>query len=220
MPANVDENEQMHKVLQFKSKMNNNSFIWEYNNSNHFRDVLRKHLCLFMAHLIQEKNKPSIHKALPKDEDIQLLKDMWKKMSPELQRMFTTAYNENRMKGDAGIQTRDFFAAMVTEPGPEVQAIVNHIPTEALPKPIEGEIVADPYIIKELPWLSHCISSSLKRMKKALPDGRQLTAADVITDIMKNGTGESVALLRKHNVTANTISDIIKTENLEVLQAL
>jgi hypothetical protein len=122
------------------------------------------------------------------------------------------------MKGDPGIQTRDLFAAMVTNPGPEIGAVIRNIPSKALPAPLEGKTVAEPYIIREQPWLSHCISSSIKRLSKALPSGQQLSALDVFIDIARNGTGDSVKLLRENNIDPKKIEEILKKENLSVLQ--
>jgi hypothetical protein len=121
------------------------------------------------------------------------------------------------MKGDAGIQTRDLFAAMVTSPSPELKAVMSNIPPEALPKPLEGKVVEESYIVNEQPWLSHCIASSIQRLNKALPLGQQLTALDVFIDIARNGSGESVRLLREHQIDPAAIEKILRKENLTVL---
>jgi hypothetical protein len=217
-PDSLEEIEQMGKVLKFKKEMNGKSFIWDYANPNDFKEKIRRHLCLMMTNVIQKKLKPNEPKTRPDEQTINTLKATWNKMTPELQSFFNVPYNENRMKGDGGIQTRDLFAAMVTNPSPELQTVMSHIPKDALPKPLEGKLVDEPYIANEQPWLSHCISSSIERLSKVLPAGQQLTALDVFIDIVRNGTGESVRLLRKHNVYPETIENILKQENLNVLK--
>jgi hypothetical protein len=216
-PGSPEENDQMSKVLKFKNELNGKSLIWDYLNPNDFKDKIQKHLCLLMNNIIQQKKQPAAPKTKADEELIGILKELWVRMTPELQNYLSVPYNENRMKGDAGIQTRDLFAAIVTNPTPELQAIIKNIPAEALPKPLTGAIVNEPYIINEEPWLSHCIATSLKRMSKALPSNQQLTALDVFIDIARNGTGESVRLLREHNVTPERIAEILVNENLQVI---
>lgn len=219
LPETLEENEQMGKVLKFKNQLNGKSFIWEYASANDFEEKIRKHLCLLMNNEMEKKRQPGKMKTMPDEETVRTLKAMWNRMTPELQTYFSVPYNENRMKGDGGIQTRDLFAAMVTNPTPELQAVLRNIPQAALPKPFEGKALEEAYIEQEQPWLSHCVASSIKRLNKALPPGQQLTALDVFIDIARNGTGESVRLLREHKIDAAKIEEILKRENLYVLQA-
>lgn len=218
-PESVEETEQMTKVLKFKQQLNSQSFIWDYNNTADFEEKIRKHLCLMMVQALKEKNNPIQHKAEPDDKVLHILRNIWGRMTPELQNFFIIPYNENRMKGDPGIQTRDLFAAMVTNPTPEIDAVMKHIPKQALPEPITGSVINERYIETEQPWLSHCIAASIERLSNALPKGQQLTALDVFIDIARNGTGDSVAMLRKHNIDTKAIDEILKKEHLEVLQA-
>ncbi len=202
-PDSEEEIEQMGKVLKFKKEMNGKSFIWDYSNPKDFEEKIRKHLSLKMSDVIHKKKNPNQLKAKADAETINTFKNTWDKMTPELQSFLCVPYNENRMKGDGGIQTRDLFAAMVTNPTSELQCVIRHLPKNALPEPLQGKLINEPYIANEQPWLSHCISSSIKRLSKALPPGQQLTALDVFIDIARNGTGESVNLLRKHNIYRN-----------------
>jgi hypothetical protein len=66
------------------------------------------------------------------------------------------------------------------------------------------------YIVEERSWLSHCVTASIRRLRRALPPGRLLTSTDIFADIAKNGTGSSVALLRKHNVQPSDIDAILQ----------
>jgi hypothetical protein len=220
-PVSIDSTEeikQMVKVQEFKESMSGKSFIWDYANPKDFEEKIRRHLCLMMSNEMEKKKKPNHPKATPDEESINTLKAIWNKMTPELQSFLSVPYNENRMKGNGGIQTSDLFAAMVTNPTPELEAVLKHIPKKALPEPLEGKIVDEPYIVNEQPWLSHCIASSIKRLSQALSSEKQLTALDVFIDIVRNGTGKSVRLLRENNINPESISIILKQENLQVLQ--
>ena len=217
-PGSLEEIDQLGKVFKFKEALNNKSFIWDYNNPKDFEEKIRKHLCLKMSEVIKNKDAVNISKAKPDEEIIKIFRSTWDRMTPELQHFLSVPYNENRMKGDGGIKTRDLLASMMSNPTPELQAVLRHIPKAALPEPMEGKLVDEPYIAGESPWLSHCISASIKRLNKALPDGQQLTALDVFIDIARNGTGESVALLRKHNIDPDRIEKILQQENLYVLK--
>lgn len=217
-PDTVEEVEQLAKVVKFKKELNSKSFIWDYKNPNDFEEKIRKHLCLKMSEVIKNRNASNVIKAKPDEETIQVFRSAWDKMTPDLQSYLSIPYNENRMKGDGGIKTQDLFASMVSNPTPELMAVMRHIPREALPEPMAGTLIDDPYIAGEKPWLSHCISASIQRLSKALPAGQQLTALDVFIDIARNGTGKSVALLRKYQIDPDRIDRILQEEKLQVLQ--
>jgi hypothetical protein len=142
---------------------------------------------------------------------------LWDRMVPELQKAFSGAYNENRRAGDPGIQTRDLFAAMLRVAERQLAPITTEIPPEALPEPTKGQVNNQPYVIEERPWLSHCIASSISRLRHKLREGRALTASDIFADIAKNGSGQSVALLRQHNVGPSEIDRILMKKNVSVL---
>jgi hypothetical protein len=63
------------------------------------------------------------------------------------------------------------------------------------------------------------VASSIRRLSKELRPGQLLTAADVFADIAKNGTGSSVARLRRFNVGPAEIDRIIREKNMHVLTA-
>lgn len=218
-PTEVDIN-QLTRVDLFRKKLAGNSFVWYYNGPADFEAKIRKHLCLKMADVVKNDLATNhTSKALPDAEATASLRRVWNQMTPELQAFISMPYNENRMRGDGGVKTQDLFAAMMSRPTLELQAVMRHIPKEALPAPLQGELVDDPYIASEKPWLSHCIKGSFNRLGKALRPGQQLSALDVFIDIARNGTGESVALLRKHNITPEKIDAILNTEKLRVISA-
>jgi hypothetical protein len=218
MPRRVDEVEQMKNVLEFRSKVERMALVWKYSSPEIFENDIRKHLCLRMSRLLQEQNQRGTQKARPHQESIDDLRSLWDRMTPDLQKAFSVAYNENRRAGDPGIQTRDLFAAMLRVAGEQLRPIVSEIPQTALPRAVQGPVAEQPYVLEERPWLSHCIASSISRLRKALPTGRDLTAIDVFADIAKNGSGESVALLRKHQIGPKEIDEILVEKGLDVVK--
>ena len=218
--ATPKETSQLNKVNKFRKKLSGQSFVWNYDNPGDFKDQIRKHLCMLMNGVIQRKSNPEQSKGIPDRTAANLIKQNWNSMSPDLQRLLSVPYNENRMQGNGGIKTADLFAAMVTSPTPELEAVIKHIPKEALPQPIEGKLIDTPYITEEQPWLSHCVSSSIIRLSKALSTGKQMTSLDVFTDIARNGNGQSVQLLRQHDITPDIIEKILQEEKLSPLQAM
>jgi hypothetical protein len=218
MPRRVDELEQMKLVLLFREQLEHKALVWEYDSPEIFESDIRKHLCLRMARVVQEQSKRRSSKAKPDQESIDDLRALWERMTPDLQKAFSVAYNENRRAGDPGIQTRDLFAAMLRVAGEQLSPIVSEIPQTALPQPVQGSVAEQPYVVEERPWLSHCVASSVRRLRKALPAGRDLTAGDVFADIAKNGSGESVALLRKHHIGPKEVDQILMKKGLDVVK--
>jgi hypothetical protein len=98
-----------------------------------------------------------------------------------------------------------------------LEQVVDEIPQQALPSPTSGEVLEEPYILQERPWLSHCVASSIRRLSEQLSEGQPLTAADIFADIAKNGTGQSVRLLRQHNVDPEEIDRILRDKNIQVV---
>ncbi len=219
MPRRLDEIEQMRQVLLFREELERQALVWEYNQPEKFEEDIRKHLCLRMTSLVKEQSRRRSHSAQPDQESIDDLRALWGRMTPDLQKAFSVAYNENRRAGDPGIQTRDLFAAMLRVSGDQLTPITSEIPQAALPQATEGPVAEQPYVVQERPWLSHCVASSVSRLRRALPADRELTSADVFADIAKNGSGESVALLRKHHIGPQEIDQILIKKGLDLVTA-
>jgi len=216
MPRLIDEIDQLKSVLLFRQELERKALVWDYPGPKVFADEIRKHLCLRMERLVQGQRHTS--KATPRDESINDLRALWGHMAPELQKAFSVAYNETRRAGDPGIQTRDLFAALLRVAPKQLAPLVKDIPRGALPEAVSGPIAEQPYIVEERPWVSHCVASSISRLRRVMPPGRTLTAADIFADIAKNGTGESVARLRKHKIGPKEIDQILVRNNLSVLK--
>lgn len=216
-PRDLEEIEQIRQVALFRKNLEGKALIWDYDGPEAFKDQLRPHLYQRMKALIQKRRKPGRSGAQPNDDTVRALKELWQHMDPPLQRSFNIAYNENRRAGDAGIKTADLFSAMLRVRPSDLEPIVQEIPELALPKPTAGAVVEEPYILQERPWLSGCVAASLRRMKDKMPAGHMLNAADIFADIAKHGSGESVRLLRKHNVGPAEIDQILRQKNMRVV---
>jgi hypothetical protein len=217
MPRQLDEIDQVRQVLLFRQEIERKALVWDYQGADGFEQNIRKHLMIRMKRLVEDHKRPRGPKAVPDERSIEDLRALWDHMVPELQRAFNIAYNENRRAGDPGIQTRDLFAAMLRAAEQQLAPIVTELPRKALPEPVAGQVNNEPYLIQERPWLSHCVASSISRLRRKLPEGRSLTATDIFADIAKNGSGESVALLRQYDIGPAEIDAILKKKNLTVL---
>lgn len=214
MPASDDDLAQVGKVLAFRAELQSSQFTWDCADLNYFRDRVRKDLCLWMNELTGARKRPK-QQVVP--ETAAMFHDLWPRMEPNLQAAFAVAYNENRRVGDGGIQTRDLFSALLRVAPAELQPMTQHIPEAALPPATSGAISATPYVATEMPWLSHCVASAVRRLGESLPEGRKLTAMDIFTEIAIHGSGDSVKLLRDHNITPEQIESIVTIEGLDVV---
>lgn len=217
MPRTLEEVEQVKRVLSFRKKLEGKALVWDYDGPETFEKNIRKHLGMRMKSIVEGLSKPKGLGSQPKDKEIQELHELWKDMDPDLQQAFSIAYNENRRSGDGGIKTQDLFAALIRVGSKKLQPILNEIPAAALPEAVRGPVTDRHYISEERPWLSHCISSSIHRLREQLPSGRKLTAADIFADIAKHGTGQSVRLLREHKIGPAEIDAILLRKQIDVI---
>lgn len=216
MPRTIDEVDQVRQVLQFRNELEGKALVWDYDQAASFEGVIRQHLAMRLNRLLEEQPaRPP--RARPDDEAIGIFRQLWTRMDPDLQRAFSIAYNENRRAGDGGVQTRDLFAALLRVGPDRLTDVTREIPREALPPATSGVVADQPYIVQERPWLSHCVEASIRRLMTQLPAGRTLSAVDVFADIAKNGTGESVRLLRQHNIGPGEIDAILRWKQIDVV---
>lgn len=216
-PKTVDELDQMKRVLTFRHELEGKALTWSYDQHESFEAIIRKHLCMRLRKLVELRRGEAKVQSRPDDTSVTMLKELWPKMSPEVQRAFSIAYNENRLTGDPGIKTRDLFASLLQVASKPLKQIVTEIPSSALPEPIQGPVSDEAYVVEERPWLSGCVSSSIKRLSQSLPSNRTVTAPDVFADLAKYGTGSSVSLLREHNIGPTEIDSILEKQNVDVV---
>ena len=216
-PQNLDELDQMRKVLLFRKELEGKALAWTLADHTAFEPTIRKHLGKRLAKLVEARKGHRAPRARPNDATIEALRGIWPTLNPQTQRAFNIAYNENRLAGDPGIQTRDLFSALLRIQDAPLQDVVTAIPAAALPEPTEGPVSDQTYILNESPWLSGCIASSIRRLSTSVAPGQTIAPIDIFTDIAKHGTGQSVALLRKHNIGPDDIDAIVNAKHLSVV---
>jgi hypothetical protein len=214
MPRSKEELDQMRKVLEFRAELQGKMLTWDYAGPEVFEAEVRKHLCKRMTRLLAERKTSAGPLANPDPEATAMLRKAWDYMTPDLRNALSIAYNENRRSGDGGIKTEDLFAALRNVESPELQAVFKELPTDAMPKFFDGPVTAQPYILEEKPWLSHCVASSIKRLGERVGGAGRISATDIFVDIAKRGTGSSVTRLRKHGVDSVRIDRILQTHGI------
>lgn len=219
--ASREDLEQQTKVLGFKESLAGKALTWNYRNPADFGAQFRKTMAIRMTKIVEDQRAAGARAAARPDPAVtEALHSVWPRLSGELQKAFSIAYNENRRAGDAGVKTKDLFAAIQRVGGEEFKPFAEALPQEALPAPTPGVVSVEPFITKEEPWLSHCVADSIQRLGKTTPRNYTLTAADIFADIAKHGSGESVALLRKHRIEPKDIDAIIEARNIPVFSRL
>jgi serine/threonine protein kinase len=147
-----------------------------------------------------------------------LLRLLWDDLEPGLQDAFLLAYNKKLREGGHRISTRDLFQALARVQDPGLQALLEALPQESLPEPVDGEIPIARHVLADAPPLADCVADSLGHFLHARPLPRKLAPADVFIDIGKHGHGPSVARLRQHGVTAEELERRVKQHGLSVLR--
>ncbi len=216
-PTTVDEVDQMREVLLFRQELAGKALTWTYDDHAGFEPTIRQHLAQRLPKLVQARDGVQLPRTLPDDATIDSLRAIWPRLDPQVQRAVSIAYNENRRAGDPGIKTPDLFSALQRVGDDSLQQVIAEIPSAALPPATPGPVTDEAYILEERPWLSNCVSASIRRLAKAVPDGRQISPTDIFADIAKHGTGDSVLLLRKHQVRPADIDAILHRHNLSVI---
>ena len=217
-PASLAELDQMRQVLIFRQELEGKALAWAYDDHSTFEALIRKHLAQRLPRLVEARQGVERAKAIPNESAIGSLRELWARLDPGTQRAINIAYNENRLAGDPGIQSRDLFSALLRIDDPPLREITGEIPQSALPEATAGPVTEETYILDERPWLSGCVASSIDRLVKSAPADYRITPTDIFTDIARNGTGASVALLRQHNIGPADIDAILARKRITALQ--
>jgi hypothetical protein len=219
-PASLEELDQMRQVLLFRKELEGRALAWTYDNHQSFESLIRKHLAQRLPRLVEARQGMERSRAIPNDRAIDSLRELWSRLDHSTQRAINIAYNENRLAGDPGIQSRDLFSALLRIEDQPLSEITREIPRAALPEPTPGPVAEDTYILGERPWLSGCVAASIDRLVKSAPDGYKITPTDIFTDIARNGTGASVALLRQYDIGPADIDAILDKKQISSLRTI
>lgn len=153
----------------------------------------------------------------PTGTDTHLLITIWAKLDPDLQDALSIAYNQAQRDGVNAIKTRYLFAALSRLRPYPLSELLERFPDDALPSPADAEIKPDNRIIEHNPRLSACVEDSLYQLDRITDSERTISATDLFVDIVRHGTGESVARLRTHGVTPEKVDSIIRQVGWSVL---
>jgi hypothetical protein len=144
---------------------------------------------------------------------------MWNYLDANLQDAFSLAYNKKRRQGGKRISTKDFFQALVRLKDDSVKALIESLPAEALPEPIDAGIPREKrLVLEEKPLLSDCVADSLEHFRELPSLPRRISAVDMFVDIAKHGHGESVSRLRQHGIGKREIEDRVRKLGFPIIQ--
>jgi serine/threonine protein kinase len=170
------------------------------------------------AHEVQSPFAPHQPSGRPSDAD-NLLHAMWDVLDASLQDAFALAYNKKRRQGGNRISTKDFFQALVRLKDDSVKELIDSLPAESLPGPIEATVPKNPGpVLEEAPLLSDCVANSLSHFQRLRSLPRKLSPADMFVDIARHGHGASVARLRQHGIGKKEIEDRVQSLGLAILE--
>jgi hypothetical protein len=146
---------------------------------------------------------------------------IWDSLDESLQDAFSLAYNKTRRQGGNRISTKDFFQALVRLKDDSVKTLLESLPPDSLPEPIDPTVPRESgLVLEEAPLLSDCVADSLGHFKELQSLPRKLSPADVFVDIARHGHGESVMRLRQHGVGKKEIEEKVQELGLSVLQRI
>jgi hypothetical protein len=148
-----------------------------------------------------------------------LLHLMWNRLDANLQDAFSLAYNKKRRQGGNRISTKDLFQALVRLRDDSVNALIDSLPADSLPDPIDTAVPKENrLVLEERPLLADCVADSLEHFKELDPLPRRISSADMFVDIAKHGHGASVARLRDHGIGTKQIDERVQKLGLPILR--
>jgi nucleoside phosphorylase len=181
-----------------------------------WQPIAARHAAGFAWAMVEELPIPTVIPQEPPPQN--LLHQYWDVLEPELQDAFALSYNQVRREGSNIIKTSHLFAALRKIGSESLCGLLEFLPNQSLPAPIEENNTAKEYILQEQPNFSPCVEDSLKHIGQRATSNRKLSAEDVFVDIAKYGTGSSVAQLRTHGISAQKIDQIVKQLGWNVIE--
>lgn len=140
-----------------------------------------------------------------------LVRINWEVFSPEVQTVLTTAYEQALAESDDGVvATRHVFAALAFVPS------TGHFIVDAYPQVHVPRLMPDLKIasVEEMfdydAPVSGCVLGSMKRLLPRHSRAQRLLALELAVDLLKNGTGSSVAEYRSAGVDGKAVDAMLQ----------
>src|SRR5262249_23736474 len=115
--------------------------------------------------------------------------------------------------------TKDFFQALVRLGDGSLRLLIESLPEDSLPEPVDPHVPRDRrLVLEESPLLSDCVEESLEHFRELEDLPRRISPTDMFVDIAKHGHGPSVARLREHGVGEQEIEEQVRKLGLSILR--
>lgn len=142
----------------------------------------------------------------PPDSFGGLVRVNWEVFSPEVQNILTAAYEQAQVESDDGVvATRHVFAALADVPN-SGRFLVNAYPRVNVPRlmpNLKAASVAEMFDYGAA--VSGCVLGSMKRLLPRHSPTQRLLALELAVDLLKHGTGTSVADYRNAGVDEKAV---------------
>jgi hypothetical protein len=135
----------------------------------------------------------------------------WDVFAPEIQRVLSTAYAQAQVESQDGVvATRHVVAALAGLPN-TARPLIVAFPGVDLPQ-LRPDLVT-PDVAELFAYdqpISHCVLGSLERLLPSHSPTQRLLAIELAVDVLKRGTGTSVADFRRAGVDADAVDRMMK----------
>ena len=146
-----------------------------------------------------------------------LLSMTWPQLEPDLQMAFGIAYALAKRSGTNRVSTRMFFAALAELQPTSARKLIEAF-GEAFTPPSKMGAVDKQAVVKDAQLeFSDCLTESLGHFGGFARRGRSITAADMLVDIAKHGTGSSVRRLRAHGIGPDDVDRLARDAGIRPL---
>jgi hypothetical protein len=139
------------------------------------------------------------------------------KLDDSLKTSLALAVLDAQRRGEAVVGTHNLFAAMRTQDD-ELAKLINKLPDEALPKPVDKSLVPDRKVLGQPIEFSQCIRDAFKKLAPQATTSRKLKPEDVFADIARYGKGNSVLQLRNCGFDKEKIEGLVKQLSWHLIQ--
>jgi hypothetical protein len=139
-----------------------------------------------------------------------LVNPFWSDLSPDLQDAIALAATATRRAGKKVVSTRTLFAALRRLHPEPLREFFDKVPPGALPEALPEGLPIDADSLADIESFSSCVQDSLAHLTLRSSPERKLSAEDVVVDIARHGTGDSVRRLRTHGVDVRRVDEIVR----------